>query len=843
MTSSRIHRLIHNSSFLSVGLALVLCLLLRSNAWAQPAQDDHVALVMRIVDSKTGQPIPGLKVYLVDENRVPYTVKNAHWDDDLKRFSFSYDSLVFYDNAHIRHPRGQHLEPYPRRAFAGFETSYVVEMPSHDIQHTSPSQIPVYMAKVVDIDGEKNGGLFPTRIYRLDYRNAVPLHQPGCLEAPQRGSYVFALQTASGNRFEPTTYSLDQPARPNPAFDPQVHMYRAVVDTLRASNGMDSLYGLRSVVIRNWNTLSKIKEIEPSNIMYLGSEGSKKVLELGDYLDPNPNGIMDLRIWVKRIKNDLDQFEDFYDFYCYDETTQSYVRIPQLSDYPNIRIQAITEPIQRKATGLENGRIYERFFVLKELEWVMVNEIFHIPNPVSTVDEPLSACVQWVDDRSHLAKVYFHSNAEGSVDVRHRFKYVNTCRGTYRPMPFRSSHDPFFSASTSVASGDTGWVQFKATIAAHTTGLQAITHMAYVPTKDNPHHSVDIAFFVAHTEWVRHWHANGTPAFVQVDRSDGLANALVVDEEGYPVEAGTYYPKDQQKIGTWTRYNRGGVKSYVRYGCIVHLNIAWPTEVKEEVLVNVYRNGRWLAHEATVQQGDRKIHLYEKIDSVRVQVGAGVFQQAIDYDQLPNESWLHVQLIYPDQIPLPMGNAVVGIDFVADTYGIEWNFVYLGNHPELQIKDQNELKQIVLKRHPYITIAEGYCKQCSMISLAHLSGTQRIRAMDALLADSMILHLNQVIRLNRNAITFLYGDATMRVNYNLSYAQVQAKLEAYHFVYRDQVFGAAGLYSVKWPHKIRGLDYIRALQEAAKDKDITQVSPSLYFEATIDTGEKDLMRD
>jgi hypothetical protein len=835
MTSSRIHLLIHSSSYLSVGLALVLCLLLRSTAWAQPAQDDHVALVMRIVDSKTGQPIPNLKVYLVDENRVPYTVKNAHWDDDLKRFSYSYDSLVFYDNAHIRHPRGKHLEPYPRHAFAGFETSYVIEIPPHDIQRTSPSQIPVYMAKVVDIDGEKNGGQFPTRIYRLDYRNAVPLHQKGCYEAPQRGSYVFALQTVTGNRFEPTTYYLDQPALPNPAFDPLFHMYRANIDTLLATNGLDSLYGLRSIVIRNWYSLLKIKEIEPSNTMYLGSEGIKKVLEIGDYLDPNPTGIMDVRIWVKRIKNDLDQFEDYYDFYCYNRDSESYDRIPLLSDYPNIEIQAITEPIRRKSAGLENGRIYERYFILKDMQWAMINEIFHISNPTSNPSEPLSACVQWLDDRSHLAKVYFHSNAESNVEVSHRFKYLNACRAVYQPLPFRSSHDPYFSASKFVASGDTGWVQFSATLAASMTGLQPTAHMAYVPTTDNPHHSVDIEFFVAHIEWVTQWHANGTPAFVMVQRSDGLANALVIDEEGYPVESGTYYPNDQQKIGTWQRYNRKGAKSHITYGRIVHANIAWPIDIKDEVVVLVYRNGSWQQHEAPEVHGDRKIYLYEKIDSIRVQAGHGVFKQPIHFDQLANENWLHIQLIYPEQIPLPMANSAVGIEILPDTYGIEWDHVFISTNFDAGTKSTIDLTQLLQIRHPQIELTPGYCDYCTIISLAHLSSYQRVQVMNQLLRDSMILHLNQVFRMNRGAVTYFHGDASMRVNYNLSYPKVQAKLESYGFVYRDQVYGAAGLYSVNWPHKLRGLEFIQALQKAAKDSDISHVSPSLYFEPRVES--------
>jgi hypothetical protein len=828
-------------SFRSLALYIILFSVLQTHA--QPGSNDHVGLVLRIQDSRTGQEIKGLKIYLIDEYHVPYTAKTSEWNASTKKFDFSYDTLVFHDNKDIKHPRGENLEHRHRQSFPGLESCYVIEIPSLEIDRITPTQIPIYQAKVVDVDGEKNGGYFPTRIFRLDYRDAIPLHQKGCHVAPQPGSYFYSIQTVNGDRFLPSSVFLDLPTFPDPAFDPLSHMYRQVIDTLRCTNGTDSLYGLRSVVIRNWYSLLKIKEIEPSNSMYLGNEGIKKVLELGDYLERNPAGIMDIRIWVKRIKNELDQFEDYYDVYCYNSDNESYDRIPQLSDFPNIEMQSITEPIRRKNVGLENGRIYERYFILKDLNWVMINEAFHIPNPSPKLQEPLSACVQWLDDRSHLSKVYFHSNAQSNVEVTHRFKYLNTCRTTYQPLPFRSSHDPYFSAAKSVAPGDTGWVQFKAIISAHSTGLQPIGHMAYVPTADNPHHSVNIEFFVAHIEWVQQWHANGTPALVMIERGDGLANALVIDEEGYPVESGTYYPDDQQKIGTWQRFNRNGVKSHINYGRIVHANIAWPTDIMEEVNIMVYRNGKWMAQETHIIHGDRKMYIYEKIDSILILAGSGIFKQPIYFDQLANENWLHIQLIYPDQIPLPMANSAVGIEFLTDTYGIEWDHVYISTNFNLGTKSTVDLNTLLQKRHPHIELILGHCDYCCMISLSHLSAYQRVQVLEELLRDSMILHLNQVFRMNRGAITYCHGDATMRVNYNLSYPKVQAKLESFGFVYRDQVFGAAGLYSVNWPHKLRGLDFIQALQMAAKDSDISHISPSLYFEPKTETWQKVEMRD
>jgi hypothetical protein len=130
-----------------------------------------------------------------------------------------------------------------------------------------------------------------------------------------------------------------------------------------------------------------------------------------------------------------------------------------------------------------------------------------------------------------------------------------------------------------------------------------------------------------------------------------------------------------------------------------------------------------------------------------------------------------------------------------------------------------------------------------MISLAHLSPMQRGQVLDELVRDSLLLSLNQAFVINRGAETFFHGDGSMRVNYNLSYAKVQAKIESYGFTYHGQINGAAGVYEISWPHKIRGIAYIRAMQAASKDPDISQISSSLYFEATIDEGMKDNMRD
>lgn len=824
---------------------LILLLLWASSAFApglfaQPTNGgEEVVLALQIIDSRTGQFIPGLKVYLVDERHVHYLEKHEHFDDSEKKFRYSYDTLVFWQNLKTKWPSGAHLGSKHRISYEGLEESYVIALNPLAIDKYRLDQLPVYMAKVVDIDGEKNGGKFPTRFYRLDYRDAVSTLQRGVFEPKPRSSYHFSFSTIAGNRYMPTVIHLDQSALPNPKFNPTVDMYRPVYDTLRKSNGQDSLYGLRYVTIRNWYSLQTIAEIIPSHHLYLGETGAQKLLEFGDYLDRNPEGKQDFKIWVKRVKNQLDQFEDYYDVFCYDEASNSYSRVPQLSDFPNIQFLSTAEPIQRIARGLEEGRIYERYYVLSNKEWVLINEVFHIPTPPPTVKQPQSACVQWLDQRSHLAKVLFHTNAEGSVEVKHRFTYINICSGPYRPLPMRSSHDPYFTATKSVASGDTGWVQFKATIAAHTTGLQPLTHMAYVPTTDNPHISVDIEFFVAHNEWVREWHANGTPSLVMVNRSDGLANALVLDEEGYPLEYGTYNTRDAQKIGNWVRYNRGGEKSYIRYGCIVHLNTVWPSDLKEEIVVWVHRNGRWILQAVSEHNGDRKIHVYEQIDSIKVKAGQGVFRQPIDYNQLANENWIHVQLIYPDQFPFPMGNTAIGATLLPDTYGIEWNRIYLSNHPPFAAYKEQEIAQLLLRRHPFIALEDGHCQYCTMISLSHLSNPMRIEVMDQLLRDSLVLHINQALQINRGAITYITGGASMRVNYNLSYPVVQAKIESYHLAYQGQVYGAGGLYSVDWPHKIRGWDFIQALQLAAKDKDITHVNPSLYYEATIDKHMRD----
>jgi hypothetical protein len=120
---------------------------------------------------------------------------------------------------------------------------------------------------------------------------------------------------------------------------------------------------------------------------------------------------------------------------------------------------------------------------------------------------------------------------------------------------------------------------------------------------------------------------------------------------------------------------------------------------------------------------------------------------------------------------------------------------------------------------------------------------QRGQVLDELVRDSLILSLNQAFAINRGAETFCYGHGSMRVNYNLSYVQVQAKIESYGFTYHGQIHGAAGLYEISWPHKIRGMAYIRAMQAASKDPDISQISSSLYYEVTIDEGLKDNMRD
>jgi hypothetical protein len=48
---------------------------------------------------------------------------------------------------------------------------------------------------------------------------------------------------------------------------------------------------------------------------------------------------------------------------------------------------------------------------------------------------------------------------------------------------------------------------------------------------------------------------------------------------------------------------------------------------------------------------------------------------------------------------------------------------------------------------------------------------------------------------------------------------------------------------MSWPHKIRGMTYILAMQAASKDPDISHISSSLYYEVTTDEGMKDSMRD
>ena len=695
----------------------------------------------------------------------------------------------------------------------------------------------------MDVDGEKNGGQYPTRYYRLDYRDAVPLHQRGCYEKPQTGSYYYNLQNVSDGRFEPTRIFLDNPALPNPKFNPTFHMYRPTIDTLRNNKGLDSLYALKTVVIRNWYSLLKIKEIEILQPFYIGADGFKKILEFSDFLDRNPTGILDFRIWVKRVKNDLNQFEDYYDYYCYNPKSEIYERHPALSDYPNIHISGFSEPIQRKSTGMESGKIFERFFVLTNDQWVLTNEIFHIPNPPVIQEPTPSSCVQWIDSRSHLSKVHFHSNQEVTAHVTHRFRYLNTCDKSYLPLPFRSSHDPYFIASKKVHPNDTGFIAFDATIAAYSAGLQPITHMAYAPTTDNPHFTVDIEFFVAYTEWVTSWHANGIPSFVMVQRSDGLANALVIDEEGYPLEHGTYYPRDEKKIGNWVQYNRGGTKSYRKYGCLVHLNISWPTQLDEEVFTWVFRNGNWLKQETTLLNGDRKMYLYESIDSIMVTSGQGVFKQKIEFDQLSNENWLPIHLLFPDQIPLPIGMSLVGINITEYTFGIEWDRIYISNQPQFRDKNNDELLQEFLLRHPMLRIYSHPCKHCQAITLHHLSPLQRSETLQAIVQDSLIRHIAQAFIINRGAETFFHGEPSIRVNYNLSYAQIQAKLEGYGFIYKGPMHGATGIYQVEWPDKVLGTTYIQTLRNVFQDPDVSMVSSPCYFEPSIDSGLKESFRE
>jgi len=60
---------------------IIFCLSIAHLALGQPVSaSEQAAFVLNVLNSKTGQFIPGLKIYLVDENHVPYTIKSADFN-------------------------------------------------------------------------------------------------------------------------------------------------------------------------------------------------------------------------------------------------------------------------------------------------------------------------------------------------------------------------------------------------------------------------------------------------------------------------------------------------------------------------------------------------------------------------------------------------------------------------------------------------------------------------------------------------------------------------------------------------------------------------------------------
>jgi len=818
---------------LSACVFLVFQLLVHTNAHSQQCGFEGInAFVINVHNRNAQQPVSGLKIYLVNENNEPYIEKVSYFDKRKKTTITRFDTLFFWENLKALSYKKRPAE-YHRFYLTGAGNSYLIHLPEIPNYQVLGTDVPVYQARIVDVDGTKNGGYFTTRVIRLNYAHSVNICLSGILnENPNHRPDPGKIKRMDGGYFLPIDIDISYVRSIIHDLPPKRYMYRTKTDTIKHKNTRDSLYSIREIEIKNFTTLITVQKIVFPERLWVGGNLILKIPEYGDFYNDNPADMRDFRVLTQHYKGKDGRFHKKYLHYVYDETTERYSSDTLLDNYEDVEIGRVNG-ITRTVYSTDSVGVITTVYALINRKWTLKSQTTtkrakEVNQKIIAVDASTVNCLVWAQASQQRIRVVW-AKEPYYYFFKDSFQYVNFCNSR---VSLDDKQTKTMTFTRRLDAHDTGMVTFKDKISI------GPDYISFYNTAINLRglSRLDLNYIVIGQNLKPQKTREGNLQFwVNKYRDSSFFEVLTLDKEMNPMSFGLMRMNDTTHYGNWKFWDAEGNEAYRTYSRrMLLLAKDFESEAYQKIKAKVKIGDVWQILPCYDYSEGSLVYLTNQMDSLKVYTKTASNTVKLKYKYYGDENYLQLYLLKADEYALPMNGSTMPVHLMADKYRIQPDWVIFSKRNNGSYEQSNFIRYFKNTYPEVFSEVDLVYEEELIIDLSRMAGNQKRQVLKRMIADSVIYCIAQLVQLPGGRITFGDRSGGLTINYNLSYDSVRNLMKTFGFSYQGAISGSGNVYQFVYPSKLMDRKFFDIYSNACKHPDVMSGYLSFYSKVTHD---------
>jgi len=811
--------------------------------FSQQCGYEHLnAFVLNIHAKESNEKINGLKIYLVDENNKPYFSKFEVPPQDMGEvWRTEYDTMFFWNNSD---KNLKYKGSYPRMNLkcVGAEDNYLIIIPEYEGFKTNPGQTPFYQAKIEDVDGEANGGFFPSKTVRLPYGRSINLCKTDFVDHTMSNSPYHPDLCEDEKIYSPIEIILDKNQEPmlDESFNQDVLSYWPVHDTLRSRFGDDSMYAVKAVVVRSQRDMKVLQVLEIPELYFQQAAKANYLIKFGDFYHDNNSGIKDFYVKTGHFKDSNGLYYEEKVFYTFNHRKGYFDLDTLLSNYYNVEVFDKLNKIIRNAYHLTPDTIFQYSYQLIDKKWIKVNTYRTARKKVvSTLGtenpnnpDKKKEDIIWLTGNVHRLKTIFpHNLDENVVIVKDTFRFINNTDKTLTlEKPF-SDYPRSFVLSPKVKPNDTGFVYYMEYLAFPLEYPDIAERILFLNNSGYVNHYCKIQFVLSGFKAQRIYSKTGKVEKEFYPHVSGkMLYELDFDENGKHIAFGLKMKDSEERQGIWKFWDEMGNLSYITYSKNIGIQAGNKYSAEHHPCkIAVREKGKWIKPFSWENNQASWCCIKENTDSIRIFTDSSSNTIKIDFAQLNDGSRFQLYLINHGDFYIRQGYYNMTLELSPDKYAVVWDLYFIHLDHEYRISNDSLMKLLVAKYPGVKSFSVFGRAEHDALDLSELSSTTRKEYLEKLSNERYILKLSQLFRFPPyQGFTYSDGQLTLTINHYMKNDDIYKIVNQYGFGLASPVPMAGGNWTVRYLPKLLDKSFFENYNKLCSDPNVIMGSVNTF---------------
>ena len=628
--------------------------------------ENQGAILVKVIDEQTGQPIRGLNMQLVYGNGNPIVeIGNIDADDPRDRTN-SIEPYVFWENKGGKIPQQKAYDirmfrqEFPRagdhyicvvptlnglNAKSLFVTqmgNYFFALPWTQMAHVDTKNNGYYVElKIEDTDGAKNGGLYASQQFRIPIAAVTDicknkLHKPkGLLSDAEKLNPIEVVLRANDTNFNAIIYHSSFDKYPIP-------YYRA----MSLSEEGTSAFECERIELFDEATGSILQTL----FTFSGSKfRTKGEIEFGDFYQDGFKPVRHFRVPALEI-NSNKTFENCFLYYRWNVETQLYEEDTLLNNKQQTNFNRETKQMYAKNQEVRDDTLYDFYYALKKRSWELVKTEQHpIDKPLEVQRITPRANCYFQITRKDLPVQYFDQGHEKTIIDTLWILNVGNKKAQLK------STSLYFKVPQEISPQERlpvvyerkfiGANRFGNNIMEVHGAMEFISDGLEISYEDGPSIKTSINYLILnHKVYLQKLEGAGTAFTIPI--SADRCKKVITNSAGYLEEYGDWFLPSETRIGQWTQIDSTGKYNHqtVQYNKLFRLQVANANIDSCRVFVV----NKWDAREYR-QNFPGQIAVSPMISYISVTKDSASAMYFIDFDALKQEDGVTLYLLKPNE--------------------------------------------------------------------------------------------------------------------------------------------------------------------------------------------------